>query len=129
MSCKRNRLTVAVGLLLSAATFPSVHAQSADANAPTSLEAVSVTGSHIKRAQISGVGPVTVIDAEAIERSGAISVENILQRLPASAGFAGNQTNAYWADNGYGTTQVNLRGLGINRTLVLLNGRRVVNGG
>ncbi|MFX6884281.1 Plug domain-containing protein, partial [Acinetobacter baumannii] len=69
------------------------------------------------------------IDAEAIERSGAISVETLLQRLPASAGFAGNQTNAYWADNGYGTTQVNLRGLGINRTLVLLNGRRVVNGG
>src|SRR3546814_11259716 len=31
--------------------------------------------------------------------------------------------------NGYGTTQVNLRGLGINRTLVLLNGRRIVNGG
>jgi outer membrane receptor for ferrienterochelin and colicin len=49
--------------------------------------------------------------------------------LPASAGFGGNQTNAYWADNGYGTAQVNLRGLGINRTLVLLNGRRIVNGG
>src|SRR3546814_20874958 len=31
--------------------------------------------------------------------------------------------------NGYGTTQVNLRGMGINRTLVLLNGRRIVNGG
>src|SRR5690606_37716352 len=48
---------------------------------------------------------------------------------PAAAGFAGNQTNAYWASNGYGTTQVNLRGLGVNRTLVLLNGRRIVNGG
>ncbi|MDC8011179.1 TonB-dependent receptor [Tahibacter soli] len=135
MSCKRNRLTVAVGALLSLGAVPASFAQSADAASPAeaaetaSLEAVVVTGSHIKRAQISGVGPVTVIDAEAIERSGAISVENILQRMPASAGFAGNQTNAYWADNGYGTTQVNLRGLGINRTLVLLNGRRVVNGG
>jgi outer membrane receptor for ferrienterochelin and colicin len=53
----------------------------------------------------------------------------LLQRMSASAGVAGNQTNAYWTGNGYGTAQVNLRGLGINRTLVLLNGRRVVFGG
>src|SRR3546814_18595806 len=43
--------------------------------------------------------------------------------------FAGNQSSAYWASNGYGTAQVNLRGLGIKRTLVLLNGRRLVAGG
>lgn len=138
MSCKRNHLALAIGALLYAGIANTSYAQAADA-APTSsdttppeattLDTVTVTGSHIKRAQISGVGPVTVIDKEAIQRSGAISVETLLQRLPAAAGFAGNQTNAYWADNGYGTTQVNLRGLGINRTLVLLNGRRVVNGG
>ncbi|WP_229459397.1 TonB-dependent receptor [Massilia cavernae] len=75
------------------------------------------------------MGPVTVIDAETIQRSGAISIETLLQRLPASAGTAGNQSSAYWTSNGYGTTQVNLRGLGIDRTLVLLNGRRVVAGG
>ena len=49
--------------------------------------------------------------------------------MTASAGPAGNSSNAYWTSNGYGTAQVNLRGLGINRTLVLLNGRRIVNGG
>ncbi|MEO5732810.1 MAG: TonB-dependent receptor [Rubrivivax sp.] len=97
----------------------------------TAVEKIQITGSRINLTQdrISGVGPVTVIDAEAIERSGAITVETLLQRLPASAGTAGNQTSAYWTGNGYGTTQVNLRGLGINRTLVLLNGRRVVYGG
>ncbi|TWI11519.1 TonB-dependent receptor-like protein [Lysobacter ruishenii] len=127
----RNHLALAVAALLSAGVSTHALAQegaSAKADA-TNLDTVTVTGSHIKRAAISGVGPVTVIDTETIERSGAISVETLLQRMPASAGFAGNQTNAYWADNGYGTTQVNLRGLGINRTLVLLNGRRVVNGG
>ena len=138
MSCKRNHLALAIGALLYAGIANTSYAQvadaapaSSDATPPdaTTLDTVTVTGSHIKRAQISGVGPVTVIDKEAIQRSGAISVETLLQRLPAAAGFAGNQTNAYWADNGYGTTQVNLRGLGINRTLVLLNGRRVVNGG
>ena len=49
--------------------------------------------------------------------------------MTASAGPAGNSTNAYWTSNGYGTAQTNLRGMGINRTLVLLNGRRIVNGG
>jgi outer membrane receptor protein involved in Fe transport len=72
---------------------------------------------------------MTVIDAQAIAATGVTSTEVLLQRFSASAGFAGNQTNAYWTGNGYGTAQVNLRGLGINRTLVLLNGRRVVNGG
>ncbi|MGH8060384.1 MAG: TonB-dependent receptor plug domain-containing protein, partial [Pseudoxanthomonas sp.] len=131
MSFKRNPLAAAVGMLLCAGFVGSAQAQETtvtDDQAKT-LDTVQVTGSHIKRLQISGVGPVTVVDAEAIERSGATSVETLLQRLPASAGFAGSQTNAYWAENGYGTTQVNLRGLGINRTLVLLNGRRVVNGG
>jgi len=133
MSYKRNHLALAIGALLSAGFASTTFAQSTDtppsSSQATNLDAVAVTGSHIKGAEISGVGPVTVIDADEIARSGVVSVENLLQRLPASAGFAGNQTNAYWADNGYGTTQVNLRGLGINRTLVLLNGRRVVNGG
>lgn len=138
MSCKRNHLALAIGALLSAGIANTAFAQTAEPAAtsadtttqdPKTMDTVTVTGSHIKRAQISGVGPVTVIDRESIERSGAISVETLLQRLPAAAGFAGNQTNAYWASNGYGTTQVNLRGLGINRTLVLLNGRRIVNGG
>ncbi|MGV8932684.1 MAG: TonB-dependent receptor [Luteimonas sp.] len=132
MFCKRKHLALAIGSLLSAGFVSTASAQATDGAKPsaaTTLKAVTVTGSHIKRAAITGVGPVTVIDAETIERSGATSIETLLQRLPASAGFAGNQTNAYWAGNGYGTTQVNLRGLGINRTLVLLNGRRIVNGG
>ena len=133
MFCKHNRLALAIGALLTAGLTSSAFAQSTQDTTgtpePTTLAGITVTGSHIKGAALSGVGPVTVIDAESIQRSGATSVETLLQRLPASAGFAGNQSNAYWADNGYGTTQVNLRGLGINRTLVLLNGRRVVSGG
>jgi iron complex outermembrane receptor protein len=133
MSTTRHPLASAISALLLVGLTSGVHAQTTPEtpapSEPTELGTITVTGSHIKRAAISGVGPVTVIDREAIERSGATSVEILLQRIPASAGFAGNQTNAYWAENGYGTTQVNLRGLGINRTLVLLNGRRVVNGG
>ena len=92
-------------------------------------EEVVVTGSRVRRADIEGVGPVTVITEADIKNSGIVSLDTLLQRLPASAGAAGSQTSAYWTSRGWGTTQVNLRGLGINRTLTLLNGRRLVNGG
>lgn len=95
----------------------------------TNVGEIVVTGSRIKRQDISGVGPATVVTGEDIERTGITNVEALLQRLPSSAGAAGNQTNSYWTGNGYGTAQVNLRGLGINRTLTLINGRRIVNGG
>jgi iron complex outermembrane recepter protein len=88
-----------------------------------------ITGSHISAANASPTGPITLIDRDTIVRTGATSLEALLQRLPLSAGYAGNQSNAYWAVNGNGSTHVNLRGLGINRTLVLLDGHRLANGG
>lgn len=136
MRPKLKPLAISVGALLCAGMTIPAAAQQADAATPSSaadtaatLDAVRVTGTHIKGAQLSGVGPISVIDSEAIERSGAISVETLLQRIPASAGTAGSQTSAYWTADGWGTAQVNLRGLGASRTLVLLNGRRMVNGG
>ncbi len=129
MASKIHRnLVVAAGAFIA---FSNVSAQPAPESAKAAPEKLQVTGSRINlnREQIAGIGPVTVLDREEIERSGAVSVETLLQRLPASAGFGGSQTAAYWTARGWGTAQVNLRGLGINRTVVLLNGRRVVNGG
>ena len=93
------------------------------------LEEVVVTGSRIARDDLNSVGPVTIMTAPEIAATGVTSLEVLLQRLPSSAGFGGNQGSAYWVSNGWGTPQINLRGMGINRTLVLLNGRRVVAGG
>ncbi|MBL0916382.1 MAG: TonB-dependent receptor plug domain-containing protein, partial [Sphingopyxis sp.] len=103
---------------------PDASAESADMGSD-----IGVTGSRIPRQDFAGGGPATVVSAEQIENTGVVNIETVLQRLPANAGFAGNQTSAYWTNNGYGTAQVNLRGLGIKRTLVLLNGRRLVAGG
>lgn len=72
---------------------------------------------------------MTILGAPEIAATGVTSLEVLLQRLPSAAGSAGNQTSAYWVSNGWGTPQINLRGMGINRTLVLLNGRRIVAGG
>ncbi|WDE14656.1 TonB-dependent receptor [Thalassomonas haliotis] len=93
------------------------------------IEKITVTGSRIKRTELESASPVAVISAEQISLSGISNVEDLLQEMSFSAGVAGNATNAYWTSGGYGTAQVNIRGLGIKRTLVLLNGRRVVAGG
>ncbi|NEX91237.1 TonB-dependent receptor [Caulobacter sp. 17J65-9] len=127
MDWRRTSLLAATALATSLLSSHVALAQETEASGE--VEEVVVTGSRIKRQDISGVGPATVVTDEQILNAGTNNVEDVLQRLPASAGFGGNQTNAYWTGNGYGTAQVNLRGLGINRTLVLLNGRRVVNGG
>lgn len=112
-----------------AAAFPVVAQNRDSGDQSASIEEVVVTGSRIKNSEIDSASPVTIIGAEAIYDSGISNVEDLLQELTASAGPAGNSTNAYWTSNGYGTAQTNLRGMGINRTLVLLNGRRIVNGG
>lgn len=111
------------------ALLPSGVAVAQTSDVTAREDVVVVTGSRIKRADIEGVGPATVIGAPEIAQTGIVNVETLLQRLPAAAGYAGNQGNAYWAPRGWGTATVNLRGLGINRTLVLMNGRRLVNGG
>ncbi len=93
------------------------------------VERIEITGSKIKRADIESASPLSIITEHDISISGISNVEDLLQEMAFSAGVAGNSTNAYWTSGGYGTAQVNLRGLGIKRTLVLINGRRVVAGG
>lgn len=93
------------------------------------LERILVTGSKIRRTDLETASPVSVITSADINTSGITNIEDLLQEMSFSAGVAGNATNAYWTKGGYGTAQVNLRGLGIKRTLVLLNGRRIVSGG
>jgi iron complex outermembrane receptor protein len=116
-------------LLAGAMLSGAMVAAPANAQEASEVGEVIVTGSRIRRADIEGVGPVTMIQQKDIAATGIPNLENLLQRLPAAAGFGGNQTNAYWSSRGWGTATINLRGLGINRTLVLLNGRRLVNGG
>jgi iron complex outermembrane recepter protein len=127
---KLKRITMHLALAgLGAAACGVAAAQDNNRDETAVLEEVVVTGSRIKQTEANSASPITIVDAEAIIESGISNVEDLLQELTAAAGPAGNSTNAYWTSNGYGTAQTNLRGLGVNRTLVLLNGRRIVNGG
>ncbi|MBX3703099.1 MAG: TonB-dependent receptor [Steroidobacteraceae bacterium] len=94
------------------------------------LDDIYVTGSRIKRGDIEGVGKVSVLTADDFAKTGAVAIDQLLKFSPFTAGAqAGAESNYLSAKEGYGTASVNLRGLGQNRTLVLVNGRRFVPGG
>jgi iron complex outermembrane receptor protein len=99
-----------------------------------SLEQIVVTGSRIRRDSFSATTPIQVLDATENRKLGVSSLTEMLQRSTVSTGQqidgtfnsnAGN-SNATEAppDGGIGSSNIDLRGLGPERTLVLVNGRR-----
>lgn len=99
-------------------------AQDADAAAgtPEGGESIVVTGSRITRTDLLSASPVQVITAEEFAQSGAVNVEEVLYDLPqVIPSFSAASNNP-----GDGSAQVDLRGLGAARTLVLVNGRRYI---
>ncbi|GFE84457.1 hypothetical protein GCM10011487_64570 [Steroidobacter agaridevorans] len=87
------------------------------------LEEVIVTGSAIRRVEAEASLPVQVLDSQAIQRTGAASVVDLMQRLPTIQG-ATVESDAVGAAT-FGFSGVSVHNIGENRTLVLLNGRRM----
>lgn len=115
---------VRAALLCGAASLAlPVAAQAQQSGAPQQLEEIVVTGSRIARTDVTSASPISVINAEAFQYSGTPNVEDVLRRLPVASGA---MTNSATNNGGRGTAQVNLRGLTVNRTLVLVNSRRMV---
>lgn len=86
-------------------------------------ERIQITGSRIKRTQVEGVAPVVKVDEEAIQKSGTSSVGELLQNMTVS--MEGSYSSSSVNDTRGTVTNVNLRGLGPENTLVLLDGRRM----
>jgi len=118
-------LVVAVAAALAAPL--SFAAESADAPIGTTLSAVQVTGSNIKRSDTAGPNPVQVVSREQIEQTGKSTVTDVLRALSANAGnsFDEQYTGSFAA----GSASIGLRGLSPKNTLVLVNGYRVANFG
>jgi outer membrane receptor protein involved in Fe transport len=99
-------------------------AQPAAAAPPSDEETVVVTGSRIPQPNLTATSPVTVVNAAEVRATGTTRAEDLVNSLPQV--FAG-QSSTY-SNGASGTATLNLRGLGSNRTLVLVNGRRLVPG-
>jgi outer membrane receptor protein involved in Fe transport len=87
------------------------------------IEEVLVTGSFIKGTPIDSDSPVTVLERDELVRQGSPSIVEIVRRLSASSGVDG-ESNQFQSNASEGVANINIRGLGAQRTLVLLNGRR-----
>ena len=91
-------------------------------DAPDAIDTIMVVGSHLRGIDPEGMSPVLVLDRRAIERTGAISVADVLQQLPISNAGTFNDRNAL--SSALGGTGISFRGLGANSVLILINGRR-----
>lgn len=90
------------------------------------IEEVIVTGSRLKRDTYTSVAPLQIITGEVSREAGIIDAEEIVQKSTVSAGAQIDVTfSGFVLDDGPGTQTANLRGLGSNRTLLLVNGRRM----
>ncbi|MDZ7789496.1 MAG: TonB-dependent receptor [Xanthomonadales bacterium] len=94
--------------------------------AAADLGRVQVTGSLIRRAEYSSPSPVQVINAETQAQVGQVSTAEYLQRSSIAAGSTqlNNSFNGFIVEGGTGINSLSLRGLGAQRTLVVLNSRR-----
>jgi iron complex outermembrane receptor protein len=110
-------------------------AQAQQEGAEEAVEEITVTGSRIARDEFSTTTPIQVLNTDAAQRIGIVSISELLQKSTASSGQQidgsistnAGQTNASEApaDGGVGSACINLRGLGCERTLVLVNGKRL----
>ena len=84
-----------------------------------------VTGSRLRRDTFSSVAPMQIITTEFAKEAGLIDAADILQGSTAATGQIDLTFQGFVFDNGPAASTVDLRGLGANRNLILINGRRV----
>jgi iron complex outermembrane receptor protein len=98
--------------------------QAAAQTAPAAVSEIVVTGSRIPTPNLTSVSPVTAVTSQELKLEGTTNVEQLLNNLPQV--FADLTSGV--SNGASGTATVNLRGLGANRTLVLVDGRRLMPG-
>ena len=87
------------------------------------MEEVVITGSYIKGTGTDEASPVDVLNSDYIQKQGALTIGELTQKLSVSSGTE-NNPDSFTAGATQGTSNVNLRGLGLTSTLVLVNGKR-----
>ena len=119
----RHRLFAGFAVAVPLAGLSQQPSQSA---AQGAIEEIIVTGSYIRRAsQFDSPSPLTTIGFEDIADLGVNEISDIIERLTINTGSQ-NNPDAFTQNASTGTTNINLRGLGVNSTLVMLNSRRQV---
>lgn len=122
---KQRAIAAAVGAALGMGAWSVAQAQAQPGSGAQALERVEITGSLIKRVDAETALPVTIIRAEDLRRSGVTTAEEAMKSIASIQQLTGS-SQSIGASEG-GRSSASLRGIGGNRTLILLNGRRIVN--
>jgi outer membrane receptor protein involved in Fe transport len=121
-------LSSAIAAALAGLSVGYVQAQES-AEEDQSVDEITVTGSRIIRQDFTANSPIQTVDEQLFDQTSAIGVETILNRLPQFVPAVTQFTTGdvqQTATNTVGASTVSLRGLGPNRNLVLINGRRAM---
>lgn len=122
---KISTLAVAISAQLLAANSMAI-AQEQEVKEDQAIELIMVTGSFVRRSEnFESPSPLAVVDSVAIDAIGAKSIGDITQTLTINTG-AENTPDAFTQNATAGTSNMNLRGLGVASTLILLNNKRQV---
>ncbi|KAB7646261.1 TonB-dependent receptor plug domain-containing protein [Polymorphobacter fuscus] len=105
---------------------PAAPVGAAQADAAPETDIV-ITGSRIRNATLTSPSPLQVVTAETIQNTGATNIQDVLSLIPA-VGIPSQTRVANAGDTNPGLSTINLRNLGTDRTLVLIDGRRTVAG-
>ncbi|MFJ7884511.1 TonB-dependent receptor [Pseudomonas sp. NPDC096917] len=119
-------LGMSTGQLQAAEISAAQDANSQGATAPTTqLQRVEVTGSAIRRVDAETAVPITILSVEQLRNEGVTTTAEILQRVTGNQSLV-NAARSVGSSSG-GSSFADMRGIGANKTLVLLNGRRLGN--
>jgi outer membrane cobalamin receptor len=119
---RAGRQTLLRGASVFAAAAAAITATPAMAQDAEEEEAIVVTGTRLVRQDFESISPITTVGAEQLELTATLTTDSLLNELPQI--IPGNTRTSNNA-GGEDFATVNLRGLGTNRTLVLVNGERV----
>lgn len=128
-ACRLTAIAAATAsVVASGFTWAQEDASAGDANEPTKLDAIEVTGSRIRSFTADSPSPIQVLTAQDIQRSGVANIQDLLVKIPMMGTPALSRTNSNFLTASAGVATIDLRDLGTDRTLVLVNGRRFVSG-
>src|SRR5579875_1349974 len=127
---KAVRTALSLGAVAAVGAAGSAYAQNAapqgpNNQSPQTLQTIAVTGSHIRRVDLETSNPVVAVTSQQIQATSKLTLGDVVQQLPVITG--GVENPRVNNGGGSGQTLVGLRGLGSSRTLVLVDGQRVIN--
>lgn len=119
---------IALGLALASSPAFAQTAAPQTAEDEASATDIVVTGSRIASPSLTSASPLQVVDAAAIQSTGASNLQDVLLQNPVFGTPSVSRTNSNFSTSGAGLATVDIGNLGTARTLVLVNGRRFVSG-